>query len=768
MTLFFRRSGASPLACRLILVTCLLLVSLSGVSAAADALSGRVLDSSGRPVANALVLLDGPLGTISLSTDGDGRFVLPDSAPATYRLTVKAEGLVADAQTVRVPADSSQPLTVTLRVAPVSEAVIVSAAQVPTPLSESPATSTVVGRDEIQARQLETVADAIRTIPGFTVARNGGRGALTSVFPRGGESDYTLVMIDGLRANTFGGGFDFSLLPFGDVEQVEVIQGPQSALFGSDAIGGVVQLTTRRGGAPTGSASIEGGNQSTVHGVAGGAATFGQWSLGGGVEHFANDGFTGTAPADGEQVSNDDWHSTNVSGTVGWTASDFTAIRGTGRWLDADRGNPGPYGSNPIGAFPGVDTVARGFDTDKQGGISARLPWGHALAGRVEQRVDASVEDLDNKFQFKNFDGTTGGSILETHRATARAQTDIAATATTGVSAGIEYLGERVRSTYLTGEQGQQVPVERRNIGTFAEVRQDLGSQASLTAGVRVENIHRDALEGDPFAFTPRPAFADDSVTSFNPRLNVVASVWRDSHNTVRLKVHGSAGTGIRPPDAFEIGFTDNPSLKPERSRSVDAGVTTLVTSRLSVDATYFYNRYEDLIVAVGGSFTGASRFRTDNIANAQSKGLELGVDWRGTRGLNARAAYTFMPTEVLAVDGSTDAPSPFTVGDPLLRRPRHQGSLDLVWSAGHFSAFGEARARGTVLDVEPNFGTFGGLFTAPGFFVVDAGGSWRAHRSLEIFARGLNLLDRSYEEAYGYPALGRSGMIGVRVAVRP
>ncbi len=768
MTLFSRRSGASPLAFPLVLSAFLVLVICCGEVAAADALSGRVVDPSGRPVANAVVLLDGPLGTVSLVTDSNGQFALTDSRPATYRLTVKADGLIADAVTVRVPADASQPLTIALRVAPVSEAVIVSAAQVPTPLSESPATSSVVGRDEIQARQLETVSDALRTIPGFTVARNGGRGALTSVFPRGGESDYTLVLVDGLRANTFGGGFDFSLLPFGDVEQVEVVHGPQSALYGSDAIGGIVHLTTRRGGAPTASASLEGGNQSTVHGTAGGAATVGQWSFGGGVEHFATDGFTGTAPASGEQVSNDDWHSTNVSGTAGWTGSEVTAIRGTGRWLDADRGNPGPYGSNPIGVFPGVDTVARGFDTEKQGGISARLPWGHALAGRVEQRLEATVEDLDNKFRFKNFDGTVGNSILETHRATARAQTDIAATASTGVSAGIEYLGERVRSTYVTGDQGQQVPIERRDIGTFAEVRQDLGAQASLTAGVRVENIHRDALEGDPFAFTPRPAFAEDSVTSFNPRVSVVAAVWRDRSNTTRVKAHGSAGTGIRPPDAFEIGFTDNPSLKPERSRSVDAGVTALLTSHLNIDATFFYNRYEDLIVAIGGDFTGASRYRTDNIANAQAKGVELNLAWRGAHGVSAHGAYTFLPTEVLAVDGSSAAPSPFSVGDPLLRRPRHQGSLDLLWSAGHFSAFAEARARGTVLDVEPNFGTFGGLFTAPGYFVMDAGGSWRAHKSFEIFARGLNLLDQSYEEAFGYPALGRSGMIGVRVAVRP
>ena len=96
------------------------------------------------------------------------------------------------------------------------------------------------------------------------MGRNGGRGALTSVFPRGGESDYTLVLVDGIRVNNFGGGFDFSLLPLGDLDQIEIVRGPQSAIFGADAIGGVVHLTTRQGGQPTVAGQFEGGGQATV------------------------------------------------------------------------------------------------------------------------------------------------------------------------------------------------------------------------------------------------------------------------------------------------------------------------------------------------------------------------------------------------------------------------------------------------------------------------------------------------------------------------
>ena len=234
----------------------------------------------------------------------------------------------------------------------------------------------------MKARQLETVADALRTTPGFAVGRNGGRGALTSVFPRGGESDYTLVLVDGIRVNNFGGGFDFSLLPLGDVDQIEIVRGPQSAIFGADAIGGVVHLTTRQGGQPTVSGQFEGGGQATVRGLGATRGTVGAWSFGASGEHNKSDGFTGIAPATGEAVSNDDWQQSLAQGHLEWTSSATTAVRADVRWLDAERGNPGPYGSNPIGAYTAVDRVSRGEDTQQQIGLHGRLPWG-SVTGRL-------------------------------------------------------------------------------------------------------------------------------------------------------------------------------------------------------------------------------------------------------------------------------------------------------------------------------------------------------------------------------------------------
>ena len=143
---------------------------------------------------------------------------------------------------------------ITLRVSAITETLVVSASQIDQPLSRVADAVTVIDGTEIAARQLSFVAEALASVPGFAVARNGGPGTLTSVFPRGGESDFTLVLVDGIRANAFGGGIDLSQVPLGDVERIEVVRGPQSALYGSDAIGGVVQIITRRGGRPSATA----------------------------------------------------------------------------------------------------------------------------------------------------------------------------------------------------------------------------------------------------------------------------------------------------------------------------------------------------------------------------------------------------------------------------------------------------------------------------------------------------------------------------------
>jgi outer membrane cobalamin receptor len=584
---------------------------------------------------------------------------------------------------------------------------------------------------------------------------------VTSLFPRGGESDFSLVMVDGIKANAFGGGYDFSTLSASQVERIEVVRGPESALFGADAIGAVVQVVTRHGGRPQAEGLVEGGSFRTSRVGAGTWGSRGSWNWGASAERTSSDGYTGIAPATGERVSNDDYLSTNAAFSGGWRASNGADIRGSARFVSGDRGFPGPYGSNPIGAYTAVDTLSRGVTRTLQAGGRWTQPF--SAGGRsLRQTVSGNYFDLTS-----DFTSSYGLSASTSSRATVRAQTDVDLTGSLALSGGVEALREEATNTYITAENAGPVPIRRSVAGVFAEARYQPASPFTLTGGVRIDRIVRDQLAPNPDPWSPRPAFPAETLTSVNPRFSAAYLLSGSRTGTLGwTRIHAAAGTGIRPPDALEVAFTDNPGLKPERSRSAEAGADqAMLHERLIVGATAFFNRYDDLIVAVGPALADASRYRTDNISNASSQGVELSAALRAGWGLSARVSYTFLDTKILAVDDVGTAPPPFRVGDPLLRRPRHSAALDLSFARGPLTAFGHVGSRSQTLDVEPTYGTYGGLFTNPGFSSVDVGVSWRIVSAVEVVGRIGNLFDRHYEETYGFPALGRNATIGVRIA---
>ncbi len=735
---------------------CLLATFVASGVAHADVLRGRVLGPDGEPVPGARVAVTGAVAApITVETDADGRFAV--TVPAGV-VTVRAWAAGMDAPPRQVPADGT--VTLTLAVRAVSETLTVTASHVAAPLSAVPDSVTVITRDDLVARQTTTLGDALRLVPGFAIARNGGPGTVTSAFPRGGESDYTLVLVDGVRANAFGGGLDLSQVPIADAERIEVVRGPQSALHGSDAIGGVVHIITAQGGPLSATASGEAGGRGARTGRASVRAGAGPWYAGANAAYDGDDGYTGAA-ADGTPVTNDDGTVAQLSGTLGWRHAAGTDVAGTVQFVETERGSPGPYGANPAGNFGGVDREARGLTRRRSGAARLTQPLG-GPASRVRLRADADTADYDLEFR------SAFGSRGETGRTHGRVQLDAALAPAFAVSTGIDAAREHGASTYITNGSAA-IPVERSAVAGFAEARWQPHDRLAVSAGARAERITRAALAGDAAAFSPRPAFPADTLTSINPKVaaswTVVPAAGPRGHAT---RLRAAAGTGIRPPDAFEIAFTNNPGLKPERSRSVEAGVTqTLAGGAVQADATWFQNTYDDLIISVG-RFNASSRYTTDNIANARARGAELALAWRPVAALSARGSYTFLDTDVLAVDGAAgEAPSPFRVGDRLLRRPRHQGSVDVTWSHRRLQAFATAALRGTTLDVEPNFGTFGGLFDNPGHAVVTTGAAFTLGPSLTLYGRVANVLGARYEDVFGYPALGRTAYVGFRVAAR-
>jgi outer membrane cobalamin receptor len=724
-------------------------------------LAGIVLDADQRPLPGVRVALETGAGVAFHATSDDaGRFDLPILPSGDYVLRAFHPGRRADAVSLRLAPGDTREVTVRLRVSPVEETIVVSARQVEVAASAAPSAISTFTAKDIARRQLESTADLLRLASGVTVAQSGSRGGLTSVFPRGGESDYTLVLVDGVRVNAFGGGFDFASLPAGEVERLEFVRGPQSAMFGSDAIGGVVHVVTRQGGPPQASALFEGGSLDTARGVAGGAATLGRWHLGGSAERLVSDGFTGSAPGTGEPVTNDDMARTAVQGSARFTASRWN-LASHARRISTEKGYPGPFGSDPNGTFGGVDRVSRGWTTDRSAGASGQF----AFSPTLRFRGWGSMADLESRFR-----SPYGDSRFETRRANARVQVDAGFGARLGLSAGSEFLDEDASSTFILSDAGE-TPIARQVLGTFAEGRYEASPRFTASLGVRVEHIRRAAVPADSSPFSPRPAFEAQTTVSTNPRASFAWFARDASTGAVGwTRLRASAGTGIRPPDAYEIAFTDNPDLKPERSQSFDVGVEQgWLDGRLITDATAFWNRYDDLIVAIGRDFANASQYRTDNIANARARGLETTVSMRAWAWLDLRAGYTWLDTEVLAVDGQPgQAPAPFEPGDPLIRRPRHQGWFELLTSGLRWSAFARLTARGDVLDVDPSYGAFGGTVEAPGFAVTDIGASLAVWKPVSLTARVTNLFDRTYEEAFGFPSPGRSVIVGVRVASRP
>ena len=434
----------------------------------------------------------------------------------TVEVVAWTAGLSAPATRVQV---AEAEIELRLAISAVDESLMVTASYVDTPLSLLADSVNTLSRADLDARQITTLGDALRLVPGFTVARNGGPGTVTSVFPRGGESDYTMVLVDGVRMNTFGGGMDLSQVPIAGAERVEVVRGPQSALYGSDAIGGVVQVLTSRAGDPMVDALVEGGGRDArrVAGSARGSLGDVYGTLSG--QYMEDEGYTGVAPADGSTVSNDDSRVSDVAVGLGWRRASGTDLFGTFQYLDSDRGSPGPYGSNPAGNFGGVDRTARSLTWRRSGAARLIQPLGGA-ASRVRLRAEADVADFDLEYRDEF------GSVGETTRGHGRLQADAAFADGLSASAGGEWVGESGRSTYILSNTGE-VPVDRDVLG-----------------GLRRGPL---AANGAPLVHRRRPRLADHAGgAAWRPqRLPAAAGLRRRDHR--RREPQGHRGLDRRP-----------------------------------------------------------------------------------------------------------------------------------------------------------------------------------------------------------------------------
>jgi outer membrane cobalamin receptor len=716
-------------------------------------LQGKVLDPDGRAVSRARVsLLSGQTPLEERETDADGQYRFNGLAEGIYTLVANSPGFSTLSKGLNLQPGESRTADLHLSVSAVEEQVVVSASIGGALSPQIGSSVSVVTQQEIEDRGAENVFEVLRGLPGLEVNQTGRHGGATSVFIRGGNSDYNLVMIDGIQLNLFGGDFDFASLPADGVDHVEVSRGPQSALYGSNAVAGAINIVSERGeGPPQFSFLAEGGSFTTRRFATGGSGLTQGFSWAYNLSRLDSGGV----------VSNDNYRNQSSYVSLGYSRTPKRQFTFHFFGNANDAGSPGAYGSDPDRLFTGIDTVSR----DKQNLFGYQANYSEQFTNSLKQVFSVSVSP-DRSF----FHSPFGDSFLKNLRVVANTHGEWTVSRKDLFVYGFEYNHEQIQDTFIADANNTPFVLPRASYAYFTENRWNPTSRLFLTTGLRIDDLQTGSLPPDGFG--SRPFLPESSVVKVNPRI-AVAYLLRQLSTGEAIgasRLHGSFGTGIRAPNGFDLAFTNNPNLKPEKNISFDAGIEQrLLNDRLVLDATYFYNRFKDQIVVLGGNLQNLSTFTSDNLANSRAQGVETSLRLRPIRSLELAAQYTWLDSVILALDGSTLVQSPLVVGQPLIRRPRSSASYNLTWRHKRLMLNTNANIRGGVLDIEPNDGTFACtlgfpcLFRTGGYVVANAGFSYELPGGLEIHGRLNNFTNEKYEEVLGFPALHLNFMAGIR-----
>ncbi len=740
---------------------------ISSTEQSRGSIRGTIYDPAGRAVPHARVsLLQSMVAIAQAQSNERGEYRFDGLSAGTYTVAANSPGLTKAANPETLKPGETIQLDLHLALSAVQEQVVVSASLGGALSPQIGSSVTVVNKQQMQDEGVETLADALRNVPGVDINRTGQLGSVTSAFVRGGNSNYNLVMIDGIPMNDFGGGFDLSPLPVDGVQRVEVTRGPESALYGSNAIASVINVVTETGeGSPHFSFVGEGGSYDTWRIATGGA----------GLTHGIDWSYNLSRLSTQGPVPYDTYRNQTSFVTLGYSRS---PRRKFVLHFFGDAGhdeNPGPWGSDPYGFYPrnsgGTPEFASAYTAQKQDLFGYQAGYTEQFSDRFRQV--STVSFATDQYAFLPTPSSFFSSAFtKTQQLTANTRSEITLSAKDVLVAGFEYDRATFRNSYVTDANFVPFTLPRNSFAFFAENRWTGGGRWFLSTGVRVDSIFTGALAADEVD-AGRPYIPASSVTQVNPRISV-AYFARESEGRIfgRTRIHSSFGTGIRPPDGFELGFTDNPNLKPERSISGDVGVQQELFGRKAVvDVTYFYSRFTDQIVTLGGSFANLSTFTSANLANSRAYGIENSIRVHPIRSVELSAEYTWLNTAILALNQTNQAPFPFTVGQPLIRRPRSSAGYDATWTHGRLMLNSNASIRGAVLDLEPNYGSYACtikpqcIFPSSGYVDANAGFAYRLPRGVEIYGHINNFLNEHYEEAFGYPALRINFVSGIRLS---
>jgi vitamin B12 transporter len=605
--------------------------------------------------------------------------------------------------------------------------VVVTATRVETPMEEIASSVTVISSEEIERKKKTHVMEILRGIPGLDVVRTGGAGKNTSVFIRGANSEHTLVMIDGVEVNdpiSPGRSYDFAHLTVDNIERIEVIRGPQSTLYGSDAIGGVVNIITKKGeGKPKFFLSAEGGSFTTFReatGISGGN----KWvNYSFALSRFDTEGISTASKKDGN-YERDGYENTSLSAKLGFKPMDNLGIDFILRYMDAKTELDNFAGVG--GDDPNYVQKSNQFLFKTQVGLSLfDQVWSQKLGLALNDHNRDIKNKKDSQHPFDYEKGRYDGQLLKFDW-----QHHLQLHKTNALTFGLEYEREEGKSKYywesLWGPGQSIFPKKTANIkGYYIQDEIKLWDRLFATLGIRIDDHSR---FGSETTYRVAPAYLIKETDT---------------------KIKGTFGTGFKAPTLYQLfapatlwGPIGNKDLKPEKSKGWDFGVEqNFFKNRVTLGATYFRNDFKDLI-----QFDWAKGYI--NISKAKTEGVELFASAKPIDDLTLRINYTYTDTEDK------------TTGEALIRRPKNKIGFDLDY---HFLNNGNVNlgviyvGKRDDLDfsISPSRRVKLNQYT-----LVNLAVSYDITKNFQLFGRVENLLDKEYEEAksFGIPGLSFFG----------
>ncbi len=799
-----------PFLVVLFLFVCLCKSSSAGT---AGKLSGTVLDPLGAVVPNANVALLQNNNPIAKSTtDSQGSFEFSITSTDRYSVRVEATGFeTQDSSSLFVASGSSAILKINLKIGVISQHVVVSATGSEIPDSQVGASITVIDRSAIADMEKPDVLGLLQTVPGLQVVQTGQRGGTTSVSILGGEmanDDFNKVVLDGIPINDIGGNVEFANLSTTGVDNVEILRGANSVLYGSDALGGVISMTT-----PRGTSTLP---ELTYSGDAGNLGTYqNDVSVGEVIRRF--DYFSEFSRFDTQNdIPNNGFHNATYSGNFGWAINGTTDLRFTIRHTAVGLGDP-----NAIDLF-GVPDLSSQNEHDTYFGLTVQnqttKAW-HNLIRYASTDLNFGFADpapagtlfdgnyIGNVVTVRGANGfsVTGRAILDfggsfpqtfdskTTRRSIYAQSDYQVAENLAVTAGFRYENENGFADSPFSE--------RNNFSYFLEAHGDLFRRLYATAGVGLED---NAVFG--FAATPRASLA------YYLRRPTANGILGDT------KLIFNYGKGIKEPSIFDAGsslfsvlsalpqgaslisqFGIGP-LGPEQSTNYDFGIEqTWWDRRARLNVEFFHNEFFNLIQFLGSSALPLLGFpqqvvsavaasapggATVNSESYRALGAEAHIEIRPGHGFLLGGSYTYVDPVVTETFASTPVFNPAFPGIPIgaeaplagerpFRLAPHSGTLFINYSKRHvgITATGYFVSRSD----DSTFLTdqFGGTSLLlpnrnlnAGYQKIDVSGTYGINSVVTLFASAENVLDEHYTAAFGFPSLPVTFRAGVKFVI--